>query len=640
MAGNITHSWNGTVLTITSDSGTSSMDLGGKTGIRGPQGPAGKNGKDGTDAVVSFEELTDAQKETLKGPKGDDGTVWHTGKPESISSYTVGDYLLDEATSQVYVATQSGTAANKSNWTLKHDFREPSVDSQYYDSELAKNIYECFKTYAEKSANTIVYAHADDAKKGSEDTLEGGYNAMNYSVTPQKNTFADVETDANGNPKKDANGNLIYVSGSDRTGYPMNCSCFVHLMMMGVPYSMSRYVREENTVGAAGYSYNIYGQKLSSTVTANYKEDGSGGKGIFTKDLKRMFEEQGRYFPIKNDLSNVKPGDILFWEETKNNTTSTSHVAIVLYRCCEYPKHNRSPVLVYADCRPTSDPVGTHVLTLEGLGQGFGGGGNNTITHIGRPNYKINCAEKTTLLYETSTPSYYIEYSNPFIKNRDMLYIEFEWEPPTNEKAAEGEFVRIKTDGKIVDGVQEDGNSISYFDVFLNRNTIRKQKFVVPYSVYFGPTHDGIHRISLNVRTFNEETKKSDQLNSENIKSCKIYRANLTDSNDPIPLAANTHLDDLAFGVYCAETGDISNSLTYTVAGDVIENTTTLITYKLNNVGNFRLEVVKRTSSYKTQILYTSNNRVYMRTQTSTGWTPFVYMSSEAMPKVVKEAKQ
>jgi hypothetical protein len=44
MAGEIKHSWNGTVLTITSDSGTSSADLQGPKGdigIRGPQGPAG-----------------------------------------------------------------------------------------------------------------------------------------------------------------------------------------------------------------------------------------------------------------------------------------------------------------------------------------------------------------------------------------------------------------------------------------------------------------------------------------------------------------------------------------------------------------------------------------------------------------------
>ena len=40
----ITHQWNGTTLTITSDSGTSSCDLKGEkgdTGIRGPQGLAG-----------------------------------------------------------------------------------------------------------------------------------------------------------------------------------------------------------------------------------------------------------------------------------------------------------------------------------------------------------------------------------------------------------------------------------------------------------------------------------------------------------------------------------------------------------------------------------------------------------------------
>lgn len=41
MAGTITHSWKGTVLTITSDAGTSSADLAGATGCRGPQGRPG-----------------------------------------------------------------------------------------------------------------------------------------------------------------------------------------------------------------------------------------------------------------------------------------------------------------------------------------------------------------------------------------------------------------------------------------------------------------------------------------------------------------------------------------------------------------------------------------------------------------------
>lgn len=55
----ISHEWNGTILTITSDSGTSSADLQGEkgdTGIRGPQGAPGN---------VEFSDLTDEQKSAL-----------------------------------------------------------------------------------------------------------------------------------------------------------------------------------------------------------------------------------------------------------------------------------------------------------------------------------------------------------------------------------------------------------------------------------------------------------------------------------------------------------------------------------------------------------------------------------------------
>ena len=59
-----THSWNGSVLTVTSASGTSSADLrgpqgetgpqdeAGATGATGPQGPKGETGDDGADGEV------------------------------------------------------------------------------------------------------------------------------------------------------------------------------------------------------------------------------------------------------------------------------------------------------------------------------------------------------------------------------------------------------------------------------------------------------------------------------------------------------------------------------------------------------------------------------------------------------------
>lgn len=68
----ITHNWNGTVLTITSDSGTSSADLKGATGDDGCRGPKGADG------FVKFESLTTEQRASLKGDK------W-----EKIYEYTV-----------------------------------------------------------------------------------------------------------------------------------------------------------------------------------------------------------------------------------------------------------------------------------------------------------------------------------------------------------------------------------------------------------------------------------------------------------------------------------------------------------------------------------------------------------------------
>lgn len=111
MAGLVTHRWNGTVLTITSDSGTSSMDLVGPRGDKGCRGPQGRcgvildadgniitegyatedyvdnqiaaiellpgpMGPSGVDGTVTFDELTDAQRESLKGEKGDKGDAY------------------------------------------------------------------------------------------------------------------------------------------------------------------------------------------------------------------------------------------------------------------------------------------------------------------------------------------------------------------------------------------------------------------------------------------------------------------------------------------------------------------------------------------------------------------------------------
>lgn len=87
----IRHQWNGTVLTVISDSGASSMDLAGPkgdTGCRGPQGPAGVlYGEDGEIVTNLTNYYT---KEEI------DNIIYGVGGDTDFSVYATKDYVLTE----------------------------------------------------------------------------------------------------------------------------------------------------------------------------------------------------------------------------------------------------------------------------------------------------------------------------------------------------------------------------------------------------------------------------------------------------------------------------------------------------------------------------------------------------------------
>ena len=75
-----THSWNGTVLTITSSSGTSSADLKGEKGDTGAQGPKGDTGDIGPQGPKGEKGDTGPQgPQGEQGPQGDTGPKGDTG---------------------------------------------------------------------------------------------------------------------------------------------------------------------------------------------------------------------------------------------------------------------------------------------------------------------------------------------------------------------------------------------------------------------------------------------------------------------------------------------------------------------------------------------------------------------------------
>ena len=117
-------------------------------GIQGPPGPAGPSGN------VSFEDLTEEQRESLRGPKGDDGKTayeyakdgGYTGSEDEFKTK-----LANEYATQGYVNQQVKKAAPR-NLLDNSDFRNP-VNQRGQDSYTG-HCY-CIDRWQVNSATTL-----------------------------------------------------------------------------------------------------------------------------------------------------------------------------------------------------------------------------------------------------------------------------------------------------------------------------------------------------------------------------------------------------------------------------------------------------------------------------------------------------
>lgn len=141
-----THSWNGTVLTITSASGTTSANLKGEQGIAGEKGADGtsvsihrtsESEKDGGNNVVVFSDGTYLNiKNGSKGDKGDKGDPG-VGINLDVTGATQGQMLIVAGVDENGVPT-SWAAVDRTHWDDSYNSKilpETSYPKEYVISE-------------------------------------------------------------------------------------------------------------------------------------------------------------------------------------------------------------------------------------------------------------------------------------------------------------------------------------------------------------------------------------------------------------------------------------------------------------------------------------------------------------------------
>lgn len=122
MAGQIFHEWNGTVLTITSDSGTSSADLKGvgEMGPRGPQGPAGVSvGEGGSVDLSNYYTKDETYSKTEVNNKIAEAQLGGEGGEIDLSGYRTLDN--DRFESVKLVDGENNTLLRMNAWGIGSD---------------------------------------------------------------------------------------------------------------------------------------------------------------------------------------------------------------------------------------------------------------------------------------------------------------------------------------------------------------------------------------------------------------------------------------------------------------------------------------------------------------------------------------
>ena len=172
MSGQITHEWNGTVLTVTSDSGTTSCDLKGEkgdTGIRGAQGVAGEQYKpqygvdyftdeEKGDFLLEIDSHIAQNKDALFLNETKDYVDTNAINQTELEEFVSG-YVRENAVNEAYVESYVGNYV--ANNTLSEEFVANYVNAWAISSQTPSLTNVSVKDWAQGLTKTT-YAFTDN----------------------------------------------------------------------------------------------------------------------------------------------------------------------------------------------------------------------------------------------------------------------------------------------------------------------------------------------------------------------------------------------------------------------------------------------------------------------------------------------
>lgn len=219
------------------------------------------------------------------------------------------------------------------------------------------------------------------------------------------------------------------VQFAPRAGWACNCSTFVNMCLLGVPFEYSAYTEENlvngktyNHLGKAGYCFNLYGEEITED---NYEEYYN------TQRMYRRFKELGRAEKIAYDYSNVNVGDVVFFapdasftDDEETIIKEVGHVGVVMSVLNRYKENNRyEPVLVVAECTSAPYPIKCKAYSSKSLI-------TDGIFLVGKPVYQNVIERETEVLmaYDSGCSKRRIEKEFD-LYNQEMVTLECDFKP-------------------------------------------------------------------------------------------------------------------------------------------------------------------------------------------------------------------